>query len=83
MLFACLFAKICVWCEYCLLYVMPEYPQGVVWTKWHYAFAIICPVPMVLLVLLAAKGWSGFAIMVGVVPLVTILIGIGSWHHTC
>lgn len=55
--------------------------QGVVWTKWHYVFAIICPVPMVLLVLLAAKGWHGFAIMVGVVPLVAILIAIGLSHH--
>ena len=49
-----------------------------VWTKWHYVFAVICPVPMVLLVLLAAKGWHGFAIMAGAIPLVAILIGVGS-----
>ena len=51
--------------------------QGVMWSKWHYAFAVISPVPMVLLVLLAAKGWGGFVIMVGVVPLPVILILIG------
>ena len=32
---------------------------------------------MILLVLLAAKGWNGFAIMVGVVPLAVILIIVG------
>lgn len=38
---------------------------------------------MVLLTLIAAKGWSGFLIMVGVVPLPVILLLVGRWRVGC
>ena len=40
-------------------------------------FAVISPTPMVMLVLVAAKGWAGFVIMIGVVPLPVIISAVG------
>ena len=40
-------------------------------------FAVISPTPMVMLVLVAAKGWAGFVIMIGAVPLAVIVSAVG------
>lgn len=56
------------------------YTQDVTWTKWHYVFAVISPVPMMMLILLAVKGWPGFLMKVGVIPFPVIFIAIGWWY---
>lgn len=47
------------------------------WSKCHYIFAAISPTPMAMLVLLAVKGWEGFTMDVGKMPLPAMLAVIG------
>lgn len=47
------------------------------WSQWHYTFAGLSPIPIALLLLTAIKGWEGFAIFVGSIPLVVVLAIVG------
>ena len=47
------------------------------WSQWHYTFAVLSPLPIALLLLTASKGWEGYVIFVGPIPLVVILAIVG------
>ncbi len=48
------------------------------WTKWHYAFAVGSPIPMGVLLLLAAAGWSGFYdLKFGELPVLAFVVMLG------
>lgn len=47
------------------------------WSQWHYIFAGLSPIPITLLLLTAIKGWEGYVMFVGSVPLVAILTIVG------
>ena len=52
------------------------------WTKWHWLLTVCSPTPMAMLLLIATKGWSGFTIRVGRMPLPAILVIIGTKEQT-
>ena len=62
---------------------MHDLLQNGQWSRWHYVFAAISPVLMTMLMLLAVKGWEGFTIFIGKVPLAAILAVIGRSLHDC
>lgn len=57
--------------------VFPSLQDGQ-WTKWHYSFAVISPMPMIVILVIATSGWSGFyAVWLGKLPLFVFLAIIG------
>ncbi len=47
------------------------------WSVWHYSLTSFSPLPISLLLLIAVKGWKGFSVFVGPLPLPVLLILIG------
>lgn len=48
------------------------------WTRWHYMFVVVSPVPMVMVMLVACAGWSGlYGIWMGKLPLLVFLVLCG------
>ncbi len=45
------------------------------WTEWHHYFVVTSPIPIAMVLLIAAQGWSGFTdFYIGVMPLYVFLI---------
>ena len=53
--------------------------QNGYWSVWHYLLTSFSPLPISILMLIAAKGWSGFLLTVGPLPLPVLLLLIGEW----
>ena len=53
------------------------YNQDGHWSTWHYIFTAFSPLPMSLLLLLTTKGWKGFTLAIGVMPLPALLVLVG------
>ncbi len=48
------------------------------WTEWHHYFVVTSPIPIAMVLLIAALGWSGFTdFYIGVMPLYVFLIMCG------
>lgn len=51
------------------------------WSQWHYIFAGLSPVSMALLLLTATKGWEGYTMFAGSIPLVALLAILGKQEY--
>ncbi len=52
------------------------------WTEWHHYFVVTSPIPMAMVLLLAAQGLNGFTdFFIGSLPLYVFLIMVGKCFH--